>query len=56
VRILFCFEPWRSAILLIASDKSGQWSRWYNRAIPEAEALYETYLGEREKEISDEQR
>lgn len=56
VRILFCFDPWRSAILLIAGDKSGQWSRWYNRAIPEAEALYDTYLEEREKEISDEQR
>lgn len=27
--ILFCFDPWRSAILLIAGDKSGQWTRWY---------------------------
>jgi hypothetical protein len=54
VRILFAFDPWRSAILLIAGDKSGQWRRWYREAIPEAEQLYATYLKEREKEIGDE--
>ena len=53
VRILFVFDPWRSAILLIAGDKSGQWSRWYREAIPEAEQLYATYLKEREGEIGD---
>ena len=37
IRILFVFDPWRSAILLLAGDKSGQWSRWYREAIPEAE-------------------
>lgn len=56
IRVLFCFDPWRSAILLIAGDKSGQWSRWYRDAIPEAEELYAEYLKEREKEIADEQR
>jgi hypothetical protein len=56
IRILFCFDPWRSAILLIAGDKSGQWTRWYRDAIPEAEQLYATYLKEREKEINDDQR
>src|SRR4051794_24506145 len=54
IRVLFVFDPWRSAILLIAGDKSGQWSRWYREAIPEAEQLYATYLKEREKEIGDE--
>jgi hypothetical protein len=34
VRILFCFDPWRSAILLVAGDKSGRWSDWYHEAIP----------------------
>jgi hypothetical protein len=43
IRILFAFDPWRSAILLIAGDKSGQWNRWYREAIPEAEHLYTTY-------------
>lgn len=40
----------RSAILLVAGDKSGQWKRWYREAIPEAEQLYATYLKERQEE------
>jgi hypothetical protein len=56
IRILLCFDPWRSAILLIAGDKSGQWNRWYREAIPQAEELYATYLKEREEEIADGQR
>src|SRR5689334_10691704 len=51
IRILFLFDPWRSAILLVAGDKSGAWNHWYRRAIPEAEGLYATYLSEREKEL-----
>jgi len=53
IRILFVFDPWRSAILLVAGDKAGQWTRWYRTAIPEAEHLYATYLKEREQEIRD---
>jgi hypothetical protein len=51
VRILLVFDPWRSAILLVAGDKSGQWDRWYRAAIPMAEQLYDDYLAEREKEM-----
>ncbi len=51
VRILLVFDPWRSAVLLVAGDKSGQWSKWYRAAIPLAEQLYEDYLAEREKEM-----
>lgn len=54
IRILFAFDPWRSAILLVAGDKSGQWTRWYREAIPEAEQLYARYLKEREGEIGGE--
>ena len=50
IRILFVFDPWRSAILLVAGDKSGKWSRWYAEAIPHAEQLYEVYLKERAEE------
>jgi hypothetical protein len=50
IRILFVFDPWRSAILLVAGDKAGRWSRWYAEAIPRAERLYETYLKERAEE------
>ncbi|MEV6107547.1 type II toxin-antitoxin system RelE/ParE family toxin [Streptomyces sp. NPDC051940] len=50
VRIVFAFDPWRSAILLIGGDKSGDWSGWYGRTIPLAEELYAEYLKEREAE------
>jgi len=50
VRILFCFDPWRSSILLVAGDKSGRWNDWYRGAIPLAEQRYEIYLKERGEE------
>lgn len=50
IRILLIFDPWRSAILLVAGDKSGQWSKWYRAAIPRAELLYDEYLAERKNE------
>jgi hypothetical protein len=43
-RILFMFDPEREAILLLGGDKSGQWEKWYELAIAEAEKLYELYL------------
>jgi hypothetical protein len=49
VRILLVFDPWRSAVLLVAGDKSGQWSQWYRTAIPQSERLYDDYIAEREK-------
>lgn len=51
IRILFAFDPWRSAILLIAGNKAGQWQRWYRQAIPLAEQMYEAYLQERRTEM-----
>jgi hypothetical protein len=50
IRILFVFDPWRSSILLVGGDKSGQWKSWYETAIPLAEQRYETYLKERAEE------
>ena len=50
VRILFVFDPWRSAILLVAGDKSGNWRQWYRDAIPRAEYLLDIYLKERAEE------
>jgi hypothetical protein len=44
IRILFVFDPRRSAVLLTAGDKTGQWKAWYERAIPHAEELYAVYL------------
>ena len=48
--MLFVFDPWRSAILLVGGDKSGNWTRWYFTAIPRAERLYEEYASERTME------
>lgn len=50
IRILFAFDSWRSAILLVAGDKAGKWNRWYAEAILQAERLYEIYLKERGEE------
>jgi hypothetical protein len=54
VRILFAFDPWRSAILLTGGDKSGDWQGWYRRAIPRAEELYEEYPRSARRKRSDE--
>jgi hypothetical protein len=50
VRVLFMFDPWRSVILLAAGDKSGNWSAWYDEAVPLAERRYTEYLADRKKE------
>jgi hypothetical protein len=48
--MLFVFAPSREAILLVAGDKAGTWSRWYAEAIPLAEARYAEYLESEETE------
>ena len=39
LRILFAFDPERRAIMLVAGDKSGNWTRWYKKNIPAADDL-----------------
>jgi hypothetical protein len=51
IRILLVFDPWRSAVPLVAGDKSGQWDKWCRTVIPQAEQLYEDYLAERRNEM-----
>lgn len=50
LRVLFVFDPWRSAILLVGGDEAGNWKTWYDEAIPRAEDLYAIYLKERAEE------
>jgi hypothetical protein len=50
IRILFAFDPRRSAILLIGGDKTNQWNAWYERMIPIADRLYDEHLSELKKE------
>ena len=50
IRILFAFDPRRTAILLLGGDKTGQWQAWDREAIPAAERLYAVYLVELHQE------
>jgi hypothetical protein len=43
IRILFAFDPQRSAVMLVAGDKSvgkQRWTNWYKEAVSLAEKLY----------------
>ena len=42
-RILYAFDPRRSAILLIGGDKTGN-KRWYEVQVPIADKLYDAHL------------
>ena len=46
IRILFRFDPRRTAILLLGGDKRGEWKGWYRTAIAAADDLYDAYLEE----------
>lgn len=49
LRVIFAFDPTRSALLLIGGDKAGNWERWYRDSIPLAERLYADYTRETEE-------
>jgi hypothetical protein len=52
LRVLFAFDPHRTAILLIGGHKSASdpdtpsWNRWYEHVVPIADDLYDEYLEE----------
>jgi hypothetical protein len=46
LRALFCFDPRRTAIVLLGGDKTNDWVGWYDRNIPLADELYDEYLDE----------
>lgn len=48
-RIIFAFDMQRTAVLLVAGDKRGQWSRWYTEAIPEAESRFTAWMEREER-------
>lgn len=50
IRVLFAFDPTRSALLLLGGDKAGNWQRWYRQNIPVAEQLYLDYTQAAERE------
>jgi len=44
-RVLYAFDPRRTAILLIGGDKTGN-DRWYDEYVPRADAIYDRHLRE----------
>lgn len=44
-RVLYAFDPRRTAILLIAGDKTGD-DRFYERLVPIADRLYDEHLAQ----------
>lgn len=48
-RVLYAFDPRRSAILLIGGNKAGR-DRWYDEYIPVADRLFDEHLNALEEE------
>ncbi|MEO3860373.1 type II toxin-antitoxin system RelE/ParE family toxin [Acrocarpospora sp. B8E8] len=46
IRIIFTFDPIRRAVLLVAGDKAGDWSHWYEVNIPLAEKRLAQHVAE----------
>jgi hypothetical protein len=43
LRVLYAFDPERTALLLIGGDKTGD-PGWYDRMVPVADKLFDTHL------------
>lgn len=56
IRLLFAFDPRRTAILLVGGHKgdsdngSPKWNAWYDLYVPIADNLYDQHLTQLEKE------
>jgi hypothetical protein len=48
-RVLYIFDPRRVALLLLGGGKSGD-DRWYEKNVPLADQIYDSYLAEMEEE------
>ncbi len=46
IRILFAFDPRRTAILLLGGDKRDRWQEFYEQMIPLADQLFDEHLAE----------
>jgi hypothetical protein len=42
-RVLYAFDPARSAFLILGGDKTGD-DRWYDKIVPKADAIYAAHL------------
>jgi hypothetical protein len=48
-RVLYAFDPARSAFLILGGDKTGD-DRWYETMVPKADAIYQSHLKALQKE------
>ncbi len=48
-RVLYAFDPRRTAILLLGGSKVGD-ERWYETNVPKADTIYDRYIEELRKE------
>ena len=48
-RVFYAFDPRRSAILLIAGDKTGD-NHFYERMVPVADRIYDEHLEQLKRE------
>lgn len=48
IRILFAFDPHRTAVQLVGGDKEHRWKQWYRQNIPVADARYDEHLAKTE--------
>ena len=44
LRLLFAFDPNRTAIILVAGDKTNNWKNWYEQNIPIADQRFSEHL------------
>jgi hypothetical protein len=44
LRVLFAFDPNRTAVLLVGGDKTNRWKQWYRENIPKADRVYDEHL------------
>ena len=49
LRVLYAFDPRRTAMLLIGGDKTGN-PKWYQQFVPVADGLFDDHLAQLKKE------
>ena len=54
LRLLFAFDPNRSAIFLVAGDKRNNWNEWYEKNLPIADQRFREHLKSIERNINGE--
>lgn len=50
IRVLFAFDIESRAIMLVAGDKAGNWTKWYATNIPIADRLFTEHQENLKKE------